>query len=537
MRHPAAVSELTRRIGLNPESVGAHALGTAIDARMKAVEATDEAAYAGRLTADANELQALVNEVVVSETWFYRGAEFFETVVPRVRQLAAGRPATAPVRILSVACSTGEEPYSLALALARAGLPGYAYRIDAVDLSTRNIDTARVGVYGEFSFRQTDRDFRNIFFQTTAHGAWEVKPEARAAVNFRVGNVTDPFFLGNEPPYDVICCRNVFIYLTPAARRAALLNLTRLLAFGGLLAVGHAEASELGEPQWKRFGPEGACVFQHTAVPAAALWFAPAAGPASAAAPTVIELAEPAPEPRKAVTRSGQHRRPLPVSRPRLMSQGADGSDCWNVIGVRGDHSCPELATYDHCHNCPVFSAAGRRFLDNASPPGYLAEWTDRLAEPIPELGRDLENVLIFRIKDEWLALPVAFVAEVTQPRPFHRVPHRGGLLDGVINIRGELHLLVRVDEMLGITPPGDEIPMTRKSRLIVAGGPGNLWAFVVNEVDRVRRFPASEQKPVPSTVARATGRFSKGVLVGDGRMTGLLDGDKLFEALRARLT
>ncbi|WP_052639965.1 CheR family methyltransferase [Zavarzinella formosa] len=546
MRHPATISELTRRIGLNPDSLGEHALNAAIDGRMRVLGVFDEAAYAIRLSADANELQSLINDIVVSETWFYRGADFFETVIPFVRQLALARQVT-PVRILSAACGTGEEPYSIAIALERAGVPSHSYRIDAVDLSTRNIDIARLGKYGDFSFRQTDQELRSSFFRPTGGGLWEIQPGIRGAVNFRVGNLMDPFFLGEELPYDLICCRNVFIYFTPSARKVALQNLSRLLALDGLLGLGHAESSELAEPNWKRFGPEGACLFQHvSALMAGATTPLVVAGrtprraapvqieetlPESAASESVVESRK------HAIRSSGQHRRPLLVMRSGPESHRADGTDCWNTIGVRGDHSCRELAKYDHCHNCHVFSAAGRRFLDNISPPGYLAEWTERLAEPIPEAGRDLENVLIFRMRDEWLALPVACVAEVTLPRPFHRVPHRGGLLDGIINIRGELHLLVRVDELVGLTPPGEEIPMTRKSRLLVAGTPNNLWAFVVNEVDRVRRFPATELLPVPTTVARSTGRFSRGVLVGDGRMTGLLDEVKLFDALRARLT
>src|SRR5262245_44491396 len=112
----------------------------------------------------------------------------------------------------------------------------------------------------------------------------------------------------------------------------------------------------------------------------------------------------------------------------------AAGTDCWNRIGVRGDRSCPELAKVVHCHNCPVFAAAGRRFLDAPSPPGYLDEWTDRLAAP-PELAAsDLQSVLVFRLGEEWLALPARVLVEVTTPRPVRRVPHRGGLLAGLVN-------------------------------------------------------------------------------------------------------
>ena len=101
---------------------------------------------------------------------------------------------------------------------------------------------------------------------------------------------------------------------------------------------------------------------------------------------------------------------PLPVDRRDA---------CWNRIGVWGDRSCPELAKVTHCHNCPVFAAAGRRFLDAPSPPDYLDEWTARLAAPGATAATgDESSVLVFRLGDEWLALPVGVLVEVTRPRP-----------------------------------------------------------------------------------------------------------------------
>src|SRR5688500_1774753 len=125
--------------------------------------------------------------------------------------------------------------------------------------------------------------------------------------------------------------------------------------------------------------------------------------------------------------------------------------DCWNRIGVRGDRSCVELATVGHCHNCPVFARAGGRFLDAPSPPGYLEAWTERLAAPLEESAAQLESVLTFRLGDEWFALSVAALVEVTTLRPVQRVPFRGGLLAGLVNIRGDLHLCVRLDLLLAI--------------------------------------------------------------------------------------
>src|SRR3954452_31519 len=95
----------------------------------------------------------------------------------------------------------------------------------------------------------------------------------------------------------------------------------------------------------------------------------------------------------------------MPAQSLPLLQQPVD--DCWNRIGVRGDRSCPELTRVVHCHNCPVFATAGRHFLDAPSPPGYLEEWTSRLAEPAEEVASDQESVLVFQLADEQLAMSV----------------------------------------------------------------------------------------------------------------------------------
>lgn len=204
--------------------------------------------------------------------------------------------------------------------------------------------------------------------------------------------------------------------------------------------------------------------------------------------------------------------------------------DCWNAIGVWGDRSCPELANVTHCQNCPVFAAAGRRFLDAPSPAGYLDEWTDRLAAPVDEAAADLDGVLVFRLADEWLALSVHSLIEVATPRPIRRVPGRSGLLAGIVNIRGELHLCARLAKLLGIDGTG--VP----DRLLVVRGGSDGWVFPVDEVARVRRVPRRDIAPVPATVGRASSHLSRGVFTWDNRTIGILDGERLFEALRTRL-
>jgi chemotaxis-related protein WspD len=207
---------------------------------------------------------------------------------------------------------------------------------------------------------------------------------------------------------------------------------------------------------------------------------------------------------------------------------------CWQRIGVWGDQSCPELAAVTHCHNCPVFAAAGRRFLDAPSPPDYLAEWTARLAAPEEDQAGAEASVLVFRLGDEWLALPVGVLVEVTRPRTPHRIPHRAGLLAGVVNIRGELHLCVRLDLLLGVTQgPAEET--TGKPRLIVIRRDSDTWAFAADGVDQVHRLPVGNLVPPAPTLARAAAKITRGVFASGTRSVGLLDEARLFQAIRER--
>lgn len=213
------------------------------------------------------------------------------------------------------------------------------------------------------------------------------------------------------------------------------------------------------------------------------------------------------------------------------------GNPCWQAVGVWGDRSCPELKKHTHCHNCPVFAAAGRRFLDAPSPDGYLDEWTARLAEPVRRTAEGVIGALVFRLGEEWLALPVGVLVEVTVPRRPHRIPHRGGLLAGMVNVRGELHLCVRLDLLLGIDRPAADRPKgTARPRMVVIRRDADRWAFAADDVDLVRRVATADLVTAPPTLARAAARVTRGVVHRDGRAIGLLDETRLFETLRERV-
>jgi chemotaxis-related protein WspD len=222
------------------------------------------------------------------------------------------------------------------------------------------------------------------------------------------------------------------------------------------------------------------------------------------------------------------------------------GAGCWHRIGVSGDRSCPELSTFVHCRNCPAFAAAAREFFDRPAAEGYLAEWATWLADtdgqgPRGEgRGDDDEedavaqregvSLLIFRLGAELLAFRTRTVAEVTTPRPVHRVPHRSNrVLAGLVNLRGQAQLWVSLHGLLGIDVPGPP------PRLIVLRDRrrAETWAFGADEVAGIRRVPRGQWQPVPSTLANPAVGFSQAVLSWEGRSVGLLDEQRVFAALR----
>jgi chemotaxis protein methyltransferase WspC len=252
---------LQARIGLDPLSLGPSQLPRIIDAHMRALSLGDPSAYAARLASSPTEFEDLVEEAVVSETWFFRGGSVFSYLVDHIRKLLPSRTAERPFRILSVPCSTGEEPYSMVIALTEAEVPREHWTLNAVDLSTRHLERARQGLYRDFAFRDTPVAVRARYFRQV-EGGWEINPALRDTVNFQQGNLIDPQFLGESEPFDLIFCRNLLIYLHAEARKQVLLTLDRLLSRGGLLCMGHAEPLSLLDVRFRATGPSACFLFQ-----------------------------------------------------------------------------------------------------------------------------------------------------------------------------------------------------------------------------------------------------------------------------------
>ena len=236
---------LKQAMGLDAASIGSAVVRRAVQERLAACQLPDAQAYWERLGSSAPELQELIEAVVVPETWFFRDPASFAALARLAGE--GGRAAQGPMdlRLLSVPCATGEEPYSMAMALLDAGFLESALRIDAVDISTRALARAQRAVYGRNSFRGSDLAFRDRYFVATTAGHSPVDA-VRRRVQFRHGNLLDGLMAEAEL-YDVIFCRNVLIYFDRATQDRAIAVLKRLLKPRGWLFVGPSETALLSD--------------------------------------------------------------------------------------------------------------------------------------------------------------------------------------------------------------------------------------------------------------------------------------------------
>jgi chemotaxis protein methyltransferase WspC len=222
-------------IGLDTPTIGSGAIERAVRERLAARGLTSSDDYWRELNGSDAERQELIESVVVPETWFFRDPGAF-TALAALAQ--AGSP--RPQRYLSLPCSTGEEPYSIAMTLLDAGMAPASFAIDAVDISSRALEQARRGVYRKNSFRGNDLAFRERHFTNDA-----VRPEVRERVQFLQGNLLAPPDALREKQYEAIFCRNVLIYFDRETQDRAVAVLSGLLAPDGILFVGPSETALL----------------------------------------------------------------------------------------------------------------------------------------------------------------------------------------------------------------------------------------------------------------------------------------------------
>ncbi len=229
---------LAETMGLDPESIGKSNIAEDVRILMKGSGVNDVQLFLETLASSDTQLEKLIERVVVPETWFFRDRESFGFLSKHVRERT--RTWKQALRVLSVPCSTGEEPYSIAITLLGSGLTPDRFRIDAADISGRALEAAKRAVYGKGSFREKNKTFMDDYFTPTDDGL-KLHDRAAACVDFHRCNFVRPDALIDRDPYDIIFCKNLLIYLNQEARARVAANLGRLLVPGGLLFTGHAE--------------------------------------------------------------------------------------------------------------------------------------------------------------------------------------------------------------------------------------------------------------------------------------------------------
>ena len=242
---PGSFEDLLKEAtGLDTDAIGRSTVARAVAEREHASGADGPDGYWKRLSSSTTELGLLIEAVVVPETWFFRHFEAFEAMTHFVRDECLRAAPDRALRLLSFPCSTGEEPYSMAMALIDMGVPPDRFLIDAIDISTRALSSARTGVYGKSSFRGADLSFRNRHFTTTTAG-YELSDRVRARVRFAQGNLLIPDAPDGSERYDVVFCRNLLIYFDRPTQERAVTIVAGLLRPGGLLFVGPSETAVL----------------------------------------------------------------------------------------------------------------------------------------------------------------------------------------------------------------------------------------------------------------------------------------------------
>ena len=208
---------------------------------------------------------------------------------------------------------------------------------------------------------------------------------------------------------------------------------------------------------------------------------------------------------------------------------------CWKRIGAWGDRSCPELPVHGHCRNCPVYAAGAARLLDAEVSPDYLAAGARHHAQAKVAARAGAHSAVIFRVADEWFALPSALFQEIAPLRTVHSLPHRrDALVSGLVNVRGELLVCVSLPVALGLAPSSAPPPAT--ARHAVVGRGADRFVFFADEIAGLHRYDDEAVGPVPATLAHAQAVHTRGILPWRDRPVGLLDDGLLFRTLSRSL-
>jgi len=231
--------------------------------RLRALGLQSFGAYYDAVEYDRAERTTMLDSICTNETRFFREPRQFDfldrEVLPRWREAGEAGERPRRVRAWSAACSTGEEPYSLAMLL-RTHFPaesGWAVEVLASDISTKALDAAKEGVWPMSRVESVPPEYRRAYMLKgvrSEEGKARVHPALKSVIKFTHVNLNDATY-PVEGSFDLIFCRNVLIYFDRQTKAAVIDRLARHLAPGGMLMLGHSETLHSGVHALRHVGP------------------------------------------------------------------------------------------------------------------------------------------------------------------------------------------------------------------------------------------------------------------------------------------
>jgi chemotaxis protein methyltransferase CheR len=198
-----------------------------------------------RFQLSGEEWQELINCMTVNETYFLREDYQFDAMINgMLPEIVRNRTPGDTIRIWSMPCSTGEEPYSIAIQLLELwdAADDWGIEIHASDIDTRVIAQAAHGTYGIRSLQRLTTELRTKYFSRIGPDQFQIRQELRESIDFCTANIIDRLAMARFHAMDIIFCRNLLIYFDDLSRRDAVECLYEALAPGGFICLGHSES-------------------------------------------------------------------------------------------------------------------------------------------------------------------------------------------------------------------------------------------------------------------------------------------------------
>jgi chemotaxis protein methyltransferase CheR len=260
---------LYRRSGMVFSEAKRYYVERRVHDRMSATGSQSFASYFARLRINAqDESEHFVNALTVNETYFYREEHqlkclTMDLLVERIRKKRKGEM----IRIWSVPCSSGEEPYSVAMWLLEnwSLVDDYEIEIVGSDIDTRVLEQAIEGVFGKRALMRLSPYLVGKYFSSLPDDKWSILDDLRHSVQFSSVNIVEAKQTRAHGSFDVIFCRNVLIYFDDASRRIAAENLYESLLPGGFICLGHTESMSRISPLFEVRRFADAIVYQRAA--------------------------------------------------------------------------------------------------------------------------------------------------------------------------------------------------------------------------------------------------------------------------------